>query len=243
MLKKTFLATTLLSTTVLAGPPLLTNDPDTPGNGKFEINIAVTAERAAKNWGFESPLVDFNYGLGDRVQLTLELPWTVGDAHGDKRRSGLGNLGGGAKIRFLDEDKHGFSLSVFPQFSGNLSRRSARLGLADAGWEAFLPVQVSKSFGKTTLFSEFGYLWYRDGANSLFWGVAVEREISEKLSLLAEVSGESLTRFREHTVVFNVGTHWQFSEHTALIASAGRGIRDAGEEVKFLGYAGLQFTF
>ena len=243
MLKKLIFATSFLASSVFAGPPLLTNDPDTPGDGKFEINVAFTAERASRDWSLESPLIDVNYGFGDRIQLTLELPWLIGDPHGDKRRSGLGNLGGGAKIRLLDEDKHGFSLSVFPQMSGNLSRRSARLGLADAGWEAFLPVQISKSFGKTTLFSEFGYLWHRGGVNSLFWGVAVEREISEKLSLLAEVSGESLTQFREHSVVINVGTHWQFAEHTALIASAGRGIHDAGEEVKFIGYAGLQFTF
>lgn len=240
---RTFLASLFLATTAFAGPPLLTNDPDTPGDGKFEINFAFTGERVAHDWSFESPLIDFNYGLGERVQLTIELPWVIGDAHGDHRRGGVGNIGGGAKIRILDEDKAGLSLSVFPQLSGNLSRRSTRLGLADAGWEAFLPVQISKSFGKTTIFSEVGYLWHRDGPNSLFWGIAAERELTEKLSFLAEISGDSLTQFREHSIVVNIGTHWQFSEHTALIASLGRGVRDAGEEVKLLGYLGLQFTF
>src|SRR6478672_7444093 len=33
-----------------AGPPLITNDPDTPGPGAWEINIAATGDRTGDAW-------------------------------------------------------------------------------------------------------------------------------------------------------------------------------------------------
>jgi hypothetical protein len=60
-----------------AGPPLLTDDPGTPGDGHWEMNFAWTTERAADARHDEAPLVDLNYGVGDRVQLKFEMPWIV----------------------------------------------------------------------------------------------------------------------------------------------------------------------
>src|SRR5690349_18262079 len=54
------------------GPPLLGDDPETPGPGKWEINIAYTEQRTNEEHLRSLPHVDFNYGLGDhshRYQL------------------------------------------------------------------------------------------------------------------------------------------------------------------------------
>lgn len=237
-------AFTLAAATAIAGPPLLTDDPDTPERGHFEVNVAWTMERGADGWSHETPLLDFNYGLRDDIQLKFEMPWIVADPDGASRRSGIGNAEFGIKWRFLDEEKSGISASAYPQFAFNATRRSVRKELVEPGWEFLLPVEVSRTFGKTTVFGEAGYVWTRDGGNGLLWGVAAEREIGEHFSVLAELHGESGTGFRAHSVVFNVGAHLQLEEHTALIFSAGRGIRsDDGDETKLLGYAGLQFTF
>ena len=60
-----------------AGPPLLTDDPDTPGNGHWEINVAWTLSRNQTSRLFATPLIDINYGLGQRLQLKAEIPWLI----------------------------------------------------------------------------------------------------------------------------------------------------------------------
>ena len=57
------------------GPPLRTDDPGTPGNRNWEINVASTQFWSKSAREFESPLLDINYGLGDRIQLKYEVPY------------------------------------------------------------------------------------------------------------------------------------------------------------------------
>ena len=54
------------------GPPLLTDDPGTPGNRNWEINISSTQFWRNTERELQSPLVDINYGLGDRTQLKYQ---------------------------------------------------------------------------------------------------------------------------------------------------------------------------
>jgi hypothetical protein len=56
------------------GPPLVTDDPGTPGPGHWELNAALTVEHDDRESIYEVPLVDLNYGVGDRLQLKVELP-------------------------------------------------------------------------------------------------------------------------------------------------------------------------
>jgi hypothetical protein len=46
------------------GPPMITDDPGTPGDGHWEINIAATGRHASSFTEAELPLIDINYGLG-----------------------------------------------------------------------------------------------------------------------------------------------------------------------------------
>ena len=59
------------------GPPMLTDDPGTPGNGKFENNLAITVERRSHELALDTPAIDFNYGLGEHIQITLQTSLVV----------------------------------------------------------------------------------------------------------------------------------------------------------------------
>ena len=73
------LSSLALTSTLNAGPPLITDDPDTPGPNHWEINLAATMEKFDSDWGWELPLLDINYGVGERIQLKFEIPWIVAD--------------------------------------------------------------------------------------------------------------------------------------------------------------------
>ena len=72
------------------GPPLITDDPETPGNGHWEINVAWTLSQKQNERLFAIPLLDINYGFGEHVQLKAEVPWLVlqdrrGNTIGDRQ--------------------------------------------------------------------------------------------------------------------------------------------------------------
>jgi hypothetical protein len=68
-----------LTVVLKAGPPLITEDPGTPGDGKWEINISSTVQRQPGQSVTEAPLLDMNYGLGDSIELTWQTGWTYLD--------------------------------------------------------------------------------------------------------------------------------------------------------------------
>ncbi len=59
------------------GPPFRTDDPDTPGNKHWEINIGFVGDRNPQAGAYQVPDFDFNYGLGDRIQLKYEIPIAI----------------------------------------------------------------------------------------------------------------------------------------------------------------------
>jgi hypothetical protein len=59
------------------GPPFRTDDPDTPGNKHWEVNIGFIGERNPGGGDYQVPDFDINYGLGDRLQLKYEVPIAI----------------------------------------------------------------------------------------------------------------------------------------------------------------------
>ena len=70
---------------VIAGsPPLITDDPETPGYGGWEINVTSSYEHTRGGAVLEAPLFDINYGLtSDRDQLKLEIRLISNDPEAD----------------------------------------------------------------------------------------------------------------------------------------------------------------
>src|SRR5262245_2280476 len=124
------------------GPPLLTDDPGTPGDGHSELNIAFTVEKFRHETLYEAPLLDFNYGVGERTQLKIELPWLIRHETPGPDESGLGNVLLGFKYRFLDVDPHSVDLSVYPQFEFHTTAHSRRTDLVGEGFSLLLPLQA-----------------------------------------------------------------------------------------------------
>src|SRR2546428_13119802 len=90
------------------GPPLLADDPQTPGNGHWEINVAWTLSQKQTERLFAIPLIDINYGLGQHIQLKAEVPWLVLQKRRAGTQSGIGSANFAVKWRFLYEDRNGF---------------------------------------------------------------------------------------------------------------------------------------
>ena len=100
---------------VEAGPPFVTDDPEPPPPGGWEINVPFILERTPGKTEMDSPLFDLNYGIA-KVQLKLEIPVEDrDDDDGTGTSVGTGDLLIGVKWRFLNNEHAQFQLGTYPQ--------------------------------------------------------------------------------------------------------------------------------
>ena len=135
---------------------MVTDDPGTPGDHRWEINVAFVTEQRPGERTFETPLVDANYGWGERIQIKLEMPWVVRSAHGESTRQGAGNALFGVKWRLADQASSGIAVAFYPQLEVNVVSSSARRGLAEKGTGLLLPLAFEKNLGPLSANLEIG---------------------------------------------------------------------------------------
>lgn len=237
------LAASLIAVEGLAGPPLETDDPDTPGPNKWEINLSSPFATRNDTWLFQ-PLLDLNYGVGESVQLKLKPRLVVLDEPGSGAEAGAGNIQLGVKWRFLDQDRHRVSLSFYPQADLNPPGNSVDRGLVTEGTQFLLPFQIQRVFGRSKLYAEAGYNWREGQTDEWVLGLAAEHSLSDRFRLVGELRNVADDNFGDYEFFFNAGFKWTFHEHITLLASAGRTLAESrGEGAAVFSYLGLQFTF
>ena len=223
---------------------MITDDPGTPGNGKWEINIATTLDRLPHEQSWGLPALDLNYGLGERIQLTLQTSFIVLKRSARGPIGGLGNVEAAVKWRFLDEKTNGFSVSTFPRAIFSVLQSSVRRGLADDGTRVQCPVQVARRFGGVGLDFEFGPLFSTVGRSEWLYGIVGGTDLSKTTTVMAEIQGTSRTNFTRDVLIANVGLRQKLTDSCILIASLGHEVRaPAGESLALIGYCGLQLLY
>jgi len=226
------------------GPPMITDDPGTPGPGKFEINLAIAFERRPNEVAFDSPAIDINYGVGQNIQLTLQTAPVVLKRRGQGAIGGLGGTEAALKWRFLDAEKAGADVSIFPRVIFNIVQSSVRRGLSEDGTRVQLPVQVAKKFGIIALDFEWGALASTVGRSEWLYGIVGGVELTKSTNIMAELHGTSRISFDRDVLAVNVGVRQKLTDQAFLIASLGHQVRAPDEdELALLGYCGVQFLY
>jgi hypothetical protein len=239
------LACVLWAANVQGGPPLLTDDPDTPGPNHWEINIAFTSEHEDHQWELGTPLLDMNYGVGDHIQLKYQVPLTLYVPKEGGLDVGMGNSLAGVKWRFIDQTNSSWlEVSTYPQVEFIYPSSSVRRVLADDGDNLLLPIEVEHQFKSLTVYAEGGYVLNQKRPSEAFYGLAGEYAFTEKFSLMDEFYGGFGRDFQENGLTFNLGFRRALTEHVALIGSAGRAISGPKAAApSFQSYLGVQLTF
>src|ERR1700737_95350 len=226
------------------GPPMITDDPGTPGNGRFEINIATALARLPHEQSWGLPALDINYGLGDRIQLTIQTSLVILPRSDHGASGGLGSTEAALKWRFLDEDTNGFSVSTFPRVIFNVVQSSVRRGLADDGTRVQFPVQVARKLGIVDVDLEFGPRLSSVGRSEWLYGVVGGIDVTKTTELMAELHGTSRISFDQDVLTVNFGIRQKLTDHAILIASLGHEVRTpADQALAFIGYCGVQLLY
>jgi hypothetical protein len=226
------------------GPPLLTNDPGTPGPKSWEINIAAMPVFDQNGHSYQVPQLDINYGVGATLQLTVEVPYVAATAPGQPRAHGWSNAFPGVKWRFID-DKHGWNVSIFPTVETGGAAGDVRSGIADTGTRFLMPVEVQRNFGPLELNAEAGYYFpfheANQGHEERIIGFAAGHQFTKKFELIGEVYNDSRMGAPPHDTTWDAGGRCEFHKGLIWLLMAGRSFSGAASsQPTFLGYFGIQ---
>ena len=105
----------LANSFLVAGPPLITDDPGTPPQHGWEINIANIMAKSKDEFVVDVARFDINFGLSDNSQLKVEFPVRFVDCQDYGGNCGVGDLSLGWKYRFCNEADQGLMASFSPQ--------------------------------------------------------------------------------------------------------------------------------
>ena len=222
---------------------MITDDPGTPGNRHWENNLAIAFQHRPREWSFDAPAIDLNYGWGDHIQLTLQTSAALLKRSDHGLIGGVGGTEAALKWRFLDEEKTGADLSMFPRLLFNVAHSSVRRGLADPGTRVQLPFQLAKKFGRFDVDFEFGPRLNTVGRSEFIYGIVGGIDLSKKTGLMAEVHSESRMNFRRAVLIANFGWRHKLSDHAIWIASLGHELRSPDASTAWVGYCGVQLVY
>jgi hypothetical protein len=224
------------------GPPYYTNDPGTPGNHNWEINLGYMPFLYSNNSIAHTPDVDINYGLGDRIQLTFENAWLRVNNPPNSAEYGLGQDQLGFKWRFYDAGESGFAISLFPQVSLNNPNHSAERGITPRSASLILPVEVSKKVGSISWNGELGYNVVHAGADGWLAGLVAGRDVTERLEMDAEFYAQGTFHPENSQQTIGLGARYKMHPPCILLLMAGRSVQPASSrQPQFVGYFGVQF--
>ena len=225
------------------GPPMITDDPGTPGNGKWENNLAIAFEHRPNETSIDVPAINLNYGVGEHIQLTLQSAPVLLKRTGHGLVGGLGGTEAALKWRFVDEATSGFDMSMFPRVIFNIAQSSVRRGLAEDGTHFQIPFQIAKTFGRWRADAELGPLASTVGRSEWLYGIVGGFDVAKSTMLMAELHGTSRMNLTRDLLTVNVGLRHEFTENYILILSMGHELRSPDQPTALIGYFGMQFVY
>jgi hypothetical protein len=239
-----FLFFLLTTATVFAqgGPPYYTNDPGTPGNLNWEINLGYMPFLYSNQSISHTPDVDINFGIGDRIQLTYESAWLRVQSPSSVTKYGMEQSNPGVKWRFHDTGESGLNVSVFPQLFLNNPNDAVRRGITPASESFLLPIEFSKKIGPVDVNYEMGYQIVHKGPNGGLLGLVVGRDLTSKLEMDTELYYQGTFHPSENQPSIDFGGRYKLHRPVILLFMAGRSLEATrSNQPYFLGYFGLQF--
>jgi hypothetical protein len=232
--------TSILATTVFAGPPFLTDDPEPVEFKHYELYLFGTVDSTRKSTNGTGPAFEFNVGAAPNLQVHLILPLAFTAPQDGPGAYGLGDMEFGLKYRFIQEEDWRPMVGVFPQLE--LPTGDAGQGLGNGRVWTKLPVWVQKSSGPWTTYGGGGYaINNAEGARHYYFGGwLLQRDLGERLTLGGEIfaQGKSDDNTRSFAV-FNLGGIFHFTHDFCLLFTGGHSLAGGNHTI---GYLGLYYT-
>jgi hypothetical protein len=223
------------------GPPMATDDPGTPGDRHWEINLATLMAFQPNRSVIEAPYADLNYGWGERVQLKFEAGWSTLSQTGEPERGAAGPAIAGVKYRFYESGAGGLAISTYPQIEFPAFFAGQADGSDGAGAQFIAPIEASQAFGQWEVNPEIGFRFGGAATDQVFFGVVLAFEGAGACEPLLEAHGNAFLDGSGTEALFNLGFRYALSSSLKLIGATGYAVELPGStQPELNAYAGVQ---
>ena len=238
-----------LSTTLLAGPPFQTDDPQPIDFRHFEFYTFGSADGTRVETDTFAPAIEFNWGALPNVHLHIIIPGAAifpannpafAPAGVGPRAIGLGDIELGIKYRFVQETKRRPMIGTFTMFEIPTGSAVKGLGVGTTWYK--LPLWAQKSFGPWTTYAGGGETLVKAPGyrNYPFAGWLAQRDLGKKWTIGTEVfyhgpEGPATPQTRPATLV-DIGGYYKIrDEGFQLLYCYGHTVIGQRENYAYLG--------
>lgn len=226
-----------------AEPPYVTNDPVPQTYQTFNTYLFALLNETNLGSQFTAPAVEIDYGLIPNVEINTIVPLRTRSTEGSDQQAaaGFGDVQFGLKFRFIQETETSPQVSFTPIYFIPTGNADKTLGNGKPWIQ--IPLSIQKSWDAWTAFGTLGYA-LNDAPqmkNFIFGGAVLERNVTEKLTLGAEVISQgAMSSDQGFMTIINLGGYYFFTPHFSIPISVGHSV--LGENA-LIGYAGLNWVF
>lgn len=229
----------LACTTLLAGPPYLTDDPEPVDLHHWEVYLFSSGQSSAGVRSGLSPAMEANYGPFEDAQLQFQIPMAFSAESGQGTHHGFGDVEAGFKYRFLHETDSLPQAALYPQVY--VPTGDAADGLGAGHTRILIPLWLQKAFGPWTTYGGVGW-WRNPGEGNrdyLQCGWLLQRELGEGLSLGAEVFHQASPGAGQPSfTTWDLGFEVPLVDHLQLVGSGGKVFQGPRGSQYYLGLRG-----
>lgn len=230
------------STTALAGPPFITNDP-VPATFK-SAEIYLFSNLDDTNITIEEPYlnmaaIELDWGVSNNLEINMVAPYTAANTQSDSAR-GIGDIQLGFTYRFIEETETRPQVSFAPEMSVPTGNADRNLGNGRVAVQ--IPLWFQKSWGPWTSYGGAG--WTFNSApgmrNYPIAGWLVQKDLNDAWTLGIELYTQgAVSDEGSASTALNVGGNYNINQQFSVLFSAGHSI--LGQE-HTLAYLGLTWT-
>ncbi len=227
-------------------PPLIIDDPGTPGCNNWEINFTFDIDISPGEKHLESPLLDINYGIGDNLQLKFEIPELI-DKTDEASTTALGDPKMGIKYLFYQNEATELEVAFYPQIE--IARAKE-----ESGYEINLPILMTKKVGQTkrgdiimAVNATYNIANPKVAKNSVSLAAGVGFPFTRKIAIMTELAlDQALEGFEEEKpeqiLVANVGLKGPITATLSPYVSLGASLVSSDGKQHIFALTGLQWT-
>lgn len=238
----------LCSQTAFSAPPFYTDDAEPAAYRQLQTYYYATLENPTHNTFIQAPAVEIDYGIIPNTEIHFIFTLVTFLPQGGQNTTGIGDIEAGIKTVILTETERRPKIALAPALeipAGNY-RRNLGNGRLWSKW----PIWFEKNFGPWNTSIGGGYV-FNSAPNMktyLFGGWTVQRDMSDKLMLGAEIFSEgSYTTIHTYpfqdtgaSTILNLGLSYNFTKQTSFIFSGGHTLVGVKE---WVAYGGLYVAF
>ena len=217
-----------------AVPPLVTGDVPTAERGVMELFLgAINRVSSSQDEELQLPWVEIVYGITDRQEITLEVPYVRCDPRSGDSVEGLGDFVVGTKFLLGPTKADGLNYAMSVELK--LDNADWEEGLGTGARDLDLRLRAQRDVGRNEFIYNLGYTVVGDprtptgcaeARNVLYWATAFCRKVSDRTTLSAELYGSENSEPRgDHRFAFNFGLKHRTGERQWVHVAWGRSLR------------------